>query len=158
MYRNFKLFGHRIVVYNRKVQKVNGVNSNLKDGNHIIMLDFDEATLKQTRIEIIRLQKLYRLGTASIVSTGRPLSYHVYIWNRCTWRQAIQIAASCRYMDLKHLEFSLRRGHFTLRISEKNSRVIKVIEEVVSPYNVTTSFAELESFVIYETANKVTKF
>lgn len=152
MYRNFKLFNRRVVIYIRKVIPINGVNSNLSNDHHVPMLDFDNATRKQTRIEIIRLQKIYRLGTASIVSTGRPKSYHVYFWNRCTWRQAIQICASCKYGDLKHLQFSLRRGHFTLRLSDKNTREIKCIEEVNSPYKTTSCPEELQSFVKYETA------
>lgn len=155
MYLRFKLFKLRFVFYIRRVTTVNGVNSNLKDGNHIPMLDFDGATLKETRMEVYRLQKQYKLGKASICSTGRPKSYHVYFWNVCTWQQAVQIVASSRLGDLKHLQFSLRRGHFTLRISDKKSRKIECIEEINYNNYQTCSHEDLISFVTYETGSKV---
>lgn len=155
MYLRFKLFGLRFVWYVRRVTTVNGVNSNLKNGLHIPMLDFDGCTLKECRMEVYRLQKQYKLGKASICSTGRPKSYHVYIWNSCTWQQAVQIVASSRLGDLKHLQFSLRRGHFTLRISDKKSRKIECIEEIDFNQYQQVDHTDLESFVTYETGSKV---
>jgi hypothetical protein len=155
LYLRTKLLNFRIVFYWRKVTEVSGVNSVTKDGFHIPMIDTDECSLAQCIEEIRKLQRVYKLGAASICSTGRPDSYHIYIWTKMSWKDAIQVVSSCKIGDLKHLYFSLRRGHFTLRISDKKGRKVKLIEEVVSKYKSNCDFNDLDSFVKYETASKI---
>ena len=133
----------------------NGVNSITKDGLHIPLLDLDECNLSQCIDEVKELLTRYRLGKASICSTGRQNSFHVYIWNKVSWRKAIEIVSSCKLIDLKHLQFSLRRGHFTLRISDKKSRSINLLCNVFSPFETTAEIKDLKSFVTYETASKL---
>lgn len=156
-YIRFKLFGHRVVFYNRKITEVVGVNSTTKDGFHIPMIDTDKCTLEALVLEIRKLQRIYSLGDATICSTGRRNSFHVYIWSKMTWRDAIQVVASCQLGDLKHLQFSLRRGNFTLRISDKNGREVKPMTEVESRFENNCSYEDLESFTSYETASKIGK-
>ena len=118
MYLRTKILNRRIVFYLRKVTEVTGVNSETTDGFHIPMIDTDECSLAQCIEEIRKLQRTYRLGAASICSTGRNDSFHIYIWTKMSWRDAIQVVSSCKIGDLKHLYFSLQRQHFTLRISD----------------------------------------
>ena len=142
MYLRFKLFGRRFVMYQRKVVTVKAVNSSLDEKYHIPMIDCDTINIINLMNEVSRLQQLFELGDASICSTGRPSSFHVYFWTRVTWRQAVMVASMCHYVDLKFLEFSLRRGHFTLRISDKKGRPIKEIMYIKSSGYVTKKWLE----------------
>lgn len=156
MYLRFKLLGRRIVFYNRKVEKVDGVNSLTKNGLHIPMIDTDECSMNECMHVTKKLQHFYKLGDASICTTGRPNSFHVYIWSEMDWRDAIKIVAAHELCDLKHLFFSLRREHFTLRISDKKGRKIEELVRIKSPYPTNCSYKDLQSFVSYETASKLT--
>lgn len=143
------------MIYSRRVQTVKGVNSNLLDGNHCIMFDVDDCNIRTLEQELVSLQEYYNLGRALIFSTGRADSYHVYFLNRVSWRQAVMVAVSCRYVDLKHIQFSLKRGHFTLRISSKKNRKIELVSVIESKHPSDITKEDFSSFVIYETASKL---
>lgn len=155
MYVRFKIFNRRIVFYNRKVTHVVGVNSLLKDGRHVPLIDCDEITLDELKVEVQRLLSQFHLTHASIVSTGRPNSYHVYLWHAVTFRKAIEIVAACRYTDLKHLHFSIRRGYFTLRISKKMNRDVKLVHWFPENDSPSIAYKDLCKFSYYETASRI---
>ena len=132
-----------------------GVNSNLKNGLHIPMLEFDDVNLRCLFAEIKNLQDRFRLGQAVIVSTGRFDSYHVFFKNQVTWKNAIKICAESELYDLKHLQFSLKRGHFTLRLSSKGGRKNELVDIIESDYASNCEFSDFDSFVLYETAVRI---
>lgn len=155
MYIRTKILGRRIVFYSRKVVPIGGVNSTTKNGLHIPMIDTDECTMNECMHHTRVLQQRYKLGDASICSTGRPNSFHVYIWTEMDWRNTVKVVASHQNCDLKHLLFSLRRGHFTLRISDKNNRKVEELVRMKSDYPSNVSYNDLQDFVLYETASKI---
>lgn len=155
MYLRTKILNRRIVFYWRKITTVEGVNSDTLDGYHIPLLDTDDCTLLDLVVEMRRLQKMFNLGDVSICNTGRENSFHVYVWNKMTWRECVAVVANCRYIDMKHLHFSIRRGHFTLRISPKTGRKITEIYRIESSNPTTASYKDFKSFVTYETASKL---
>ena len=155
MYLRFKLFSCRIVLYIRKVKPVLGVNSTLKTGLHIPMFEYDHINFRELLTEIRFLQELYRLGDCHILSTGRPDSYHVYYLSALSWRKALQVCATSQIIDLKHLGFSISRGHFTLRLSRKGNRKIDLTDIIKSSFGNTADIKDLQSYVIYETAVRV---
>ena len=154
MFTKFKILNYRVMIYARRVYKTSGVNSQLGDGLHIPMFDCDSVNIRELETEVMRLQELFRLGRCVIVNTGRPDSYHVYFMNKIGWRRSIQIGLECRYVDLKHIQFSLKRGHYTLRLAAKANRTLFVTSIIESMYEITASKDDLNSFVLYETANK----
>ena len=154
MYFRRKIFGHRIVFYNRKVHYVTGVNSKLKDDLHICMLDIDEANIIDLIIEVQRLQKKYKLGYTTIYNTGRKNSYHVYFWNKLEFLKALSIACDCDMIDSNYIKFSAIRGNFTLRITDKKNRSIQAVMGVGSEFQSDVTPKDLESFTSYETAYK----
>ena len=154
MFTKFKIFNWRIMVYARRVYKTGGINSKLASGLHIPMFDCDKVNIRDLETEVIRIQELFRLGRALIVNTGRPDSYHVYYLTKTDWRQCIIIGANFRYVDLKHIQFSLKRGHFTLRLLPKATRTLFVTSIIESMYESNVTKDEINSFVLYETANK----
>lgn len=155
MYLRFKILNRRIVFYSRKVIAVLGVNSNTKDGLHLPMLEFDDISFRDLLTELRELQEVFRLGEIIIVSTGRADSYHAIVCSSLQWQEAVRVVAYSKYADLKHLQFSLKREHFTLRLSPKGSRAIELVDILPSRYESKAKISDLEGFVIYETAVRI---
>lgn len=155
MYLRFKLLNRRIVFYSRRVVPVLGVNSTLENGLHVPMMEFDEINPRELLAELKNVQDEFRLGEILILETGRPDSFHAIVLNSLEWTDAVRVAAYCRYTDLKHLQFSLKRMHFTLRLSNKKNRAITLFDRISSKYDNTAKISDLKSFVLYETAVRV---
>lgn len=152
MYFRKKIFGIRIVFYWRRVIPIIGVNSTLKDSKHVPMLEYDGMNFRELLTEVRELQSKYRLGSCTIASTGRADSWHVYFMTRLSWRDCIKLYASTELSDLKHLYFSMKRNHFTLRLTPKGKRKIELMDIIESQYKDDVRLEELKSFVLYETA------
>ena len=86
----FNLFNRRIVLYCRKVERVAGLNSTLKDGLHIGMVDIDRDSVENLLNETEHVMSKYRVGRADIMSTGKPGGYHVYLWGRLTFQESLR--------------------------------------------------------------------
>lgn len=140
--------------YSRRVYQTGGINSKLGDGSHIPMFDCDNVNIRELEVEAQRLQDKFGLGRAVIVNTGRQDSYHLYFFTKVSWRRAIEIGVSCKFVDLKHIQFSLKRGHFTLRVLPKAERSLFVCSIIESMNITNVTKEEIDSFVLYETANK----
>lgn len=137
-----------------RVTKVIGVNSNLDDGTHILMWDFDDVELDRVREALKTVQTRYMLSDILILRTKEPNNYIAYCFSSQLWRRAIEIVASTLYVDWQFLRFGVYRGHFTLRVTPKNGRVPKLIEILEGYSNSDVSPQDLSSWVKYETLSK----
>ena len=153
MFAKCKILNWRIMIYARRVYKTGGINSKIGGGLHIPMFDCDQVNIRDLEVEVKRVQELFKLGRSIIVNTGKPDSYHVYFMNKLEWRQCITIGLNLRYVDLKHIQFSLKRGHFTLRLLPKATRTLFVTSIIESMYESNATKEDFTSFVLYETAN-----
>ena len=154
MIRGITIGSFRISLFLRKVTKVYGVNSKLAGGGHCIMMDCEDCSLRQLETEIWRLQNKYALGAADIFQTSAADHFHVYIWTRLELNAMLQVLLDCRYEDYKHIVFSTRRKWVTLRLTDKYESKITYLETLTSQYANTCSERDLESFTLYQTANK----
>lgn len=155
MYIRFKLFGHRIVFYSRKVIPILGINSTLRNGKHMPMIETDYCNIRELETIARNMQDEYKLGDAYILNTGRDDSYHLIFFSGLSWRDCVKVCTSCPRIDMKHLYFSLQRVHFTLRLSKKAGRKLDVVSIIKSQYSNTCSPLDLQSYVIYETAVRI---
>ena len=153
MFKKFKIFNYRVMIYARRVYGTAGINSNLKDGLHVPMFDLDKINIRELETEALRIGELYRLGDAVILSTGRQDSYHLYFMNRLPFRKCLEIGVTCAAVDLKHIQFSIKRGHFTLRSMPKKGRTPYLVSIIRSKNPSDFSPKDFTSFVLYETAN-----
>ena len=151
----FKAFGRMNVIYSRRVTWVEGINSTLKNNHSILMIDCDDINMYHLKNECKRLIEKYKLPRIDIFSTGRKDSYHLYCWCSRTFRECILIAMDCYYTDKKFIQFSLGRGHFTLRISKKNHRPISYVTSVESSIDNESIMYDLQSTTSYMTASRV---
>ena len=133
------------------ISKVIGVNSNLPDGNHIVMWDFDDIPLILVEVSLRWVQEAYSLPPIYILNTGAKDHYIAYCFHRCTWKESIEIVACTEYVDPSFFRFGVYRKHWTLRVSPKEGRKPKLIKILDSPWIESVSLADLRSWVKYET-------
>jgi hypothetical protein len=134
-----------------RVCDVVGVNSRLSDGNHILMWDFDGSDLRSVVKALKQQQRRYKLPKIYILNTGKPDGWHAYCFDRRPWGEAFGIVASTPRVDMSFLKYAAVRGHFTLRVTPKEGRKIKLACILPSPYPEKAYVRELKSWVRYET-------
>ena len=147
----FDLFGRRFVLYFRKVIVVKGLNSECKDGTHIGMVDIDNDDIQYLREELKRVMFTYGVPRADIMSTGKPGGYHVYLWKGFTFRESLRVMLEFPTCDLAHVRWTIKRGHATLRLTDKKGRRIKILETLHRGGNDERQLYDLKSWVKYQT-------
>lgn len=131
--------------------KVVGVDSNLIDGNHVLMWDFDTGSYNQILLGLDYIQDRYNLSNIYIAQTGKKTGYHAFCFKKVSWRKCIEILASTPLLDYNYLKYGIYRKHFTLRISKKHARKITYKDTMRSPVIEDCKPSDLKSWVRYET-------
>lgn len=141
----------RLTLTYARIAKVIGVNSNLGDGKHVLMWDFDDIELRNVRTALWLVQDTYQLSDIHLLRTKKPHNYIAYCFTALEWRQAVEVIAATRLVDWQFFRFGVYRGHFTLRVTPKGDRGIQFVEILSgeTPPNCTPS--DLLSWVKYET-------
>jgi len=67
------------------------------------------------------------------------------------WQRAVEILAATKGIDMKYLKWSLFRGRFTLRVSEKMGRISHKVATCPGLQLPDVEIKDLKSWVIYET-------
>jgi len=134
-----------------RVTDVIGVNSRLPDGKHILMWDFDDVELRGV-VKALKMQmRRYKLPRIYVLNSGADRHWMAYCFDRREWREAYGIVASTPHVDMGYLKYAAVRGHFTLRVSPKDGRKIKLVCIIPSPHPERAYVKELRSWVRYET-------
>lgn len=134
-----------------KVAKVIGVNSNLEDGRHILMWDFDDVGLSDVKQALRIVQTRYFLSDIYILVTKGKSNYIAYCFSSQDWRRAVEIIAQTLFVDYQFLRFGVYRSHFTLRVSSKGDRVPLLIAKLDGYEAPDCNLWDLKSWVKYET-------
>jgi len=133
------------------VVDVVGVNSKLPDGNHILMWDFDDMKLEDIISWLRPIQWFCKLPRIFILNTGRPNSYIAYCFKRMNFISACSIIAMTPGVCKNFFKYGVYRGHFTLRVTPKEYRKIKLAAIMKSGYKEDAVIKELQSWTKYET-------
>lgn len=134
-----------------RVAKVIGVNSELENGRHILMWDFDEVPLNEVFHDLRVVQTRYLLSDIHICRTKEPDNYIAYCFSSQDWKTAVEIVAQTHTVDWQFLRFGVYRGHFTLRVTPKNDREIKPAIRIEGYELPDCKPSDLKSWVRYET-------
>jgi len=137
-----------------QVTDVIGVNSKLKDGNHILMWDFDGVPLNEVEWALLVVQYKYKLSDIYIFNSGRPDGYMAYCYERLPWRKALSIVLDTPYVDYNFIKYSAFREKFTLRVSPKCGRWVHAVKVLHSSYLSRANVRDLQDWVLYETLTK----
>ena len=128
-----------------------GVNSNLPNGNHILMWDLDETNITTVTKELRRIQNKHSLPTIYILQTKPKQNYIAYCFKICTWRKTVEIIAATKGVDWNFFKYGVYRGKFTLRVGPKSGRWPKLITYLLGKRKANTLPEELKSWIKYET-------
>ena len=141
----------RLTLTIARIAKVIGVNSELEDGRHILMWDFDDVPLDVVVESLKKVQARYLLSDIHICRTKEPHNYIAYCFSSQEWRTACEIVAQTPNVDWQFFRFGVYRGHFTLRVTPKGDRQI-VFATRLGGYSLEDCKPEdLKSWVRYET-------
>lgn len=141
----------RLTLTAARIAKVIGVNSELEEGRHILMWDFDGVPIDDVRLALRRVQTRYFLSDIHLCRTREPDNYIAYCFSSQEWRTACEIVAQTPFVDWNFFRFGVYRGHFTLRVSPKNDRQIKLVERLEGYTSPDCSPPDLKSWTRYET-------
>jgi len=128
-----------------RFQMVDGYNSNLPDGSHFLMWDFDDVELATVEGELKKVQQAFNLPTIYIMSSGKPNCWHANCFKATPWEVVRAIIGLTPSVDKKYLSIGILRGFFTLRYSPVGKREIEIagilesrVPEDVNPLNLTS--------------------
>ena len=144
--------GHfRLTLTAARIAKAIGVNSNLEDGRHILMWDFDDVPVEKVIYALRVVQRRYMLSDIHICRTKEPYNYIAYCFSSQEWRTACEIVCQTQNVDWQFFRFGVYRGHFTLRVTPKGDRHIKFATRLEGFSLPDCKPPDLKSWVRYET-------
>ena len=133
------------------VYDVIGINSTLPDNKHILMWDFDTATEEYVWHTLTHIQLIYDLPNIYILNTGKPNRHIAYCFVRMTIQQVAEILSATPGICWGFLKWGIIRNRWTLRVTPKCHRKIRLVGILTSPRHETSDIHELEGWVQYET-------
>lgn len=143
--------GYKIGFSIAKIERVVGVNSTLKDGNHLLMWDFDDTTLETVTQSLLKVQLKYELPRVYILETKEATNYIAYCFTRLPFLTVVSIIADTEGVDYQYFRFGVYREKFTLRVSAKGRgkpRLVRILPGAVANQAGIEDFA---TWVSYET-------
>ncbi len=144
--------GSRFLVLSAQLQReTKGVNSNLKDGLHCLLWDFDEPDAQRVTLSLTALQHEFSLPSIYVFDSGNGQGYHAYCLHRMAWADAVRVIASTPHVDLDWLGFCLIRRYLTLRFQDKPKRKIDYLATLIGKEKATVDWGDLRSFSHYMT-------
>lgn len=151
MIKRLTIGHYRLTFTFARFTKVTGVNSNLENGLHILMWDFDDVSYPDMEEALKVVQMRYLLSDIHILKTKEPDNFIAYCFSSFVWRTVVEIIAQTQYVDWQFFRFGVYRGHFTLRVTPKNERVPVLVKRLEGYCLPDTKPPDLKSWVKYET-------
>lgn len=134
-----------------RLTTVVGVNSILRNGNHILMWDFDECNLKGVIAVLTYIQHDYYLPEIHILNSGQERHYLAYCFVNLPWIKTVEIISATPFVDQNYFRLGVMRKHWTLRISDKDGKRIKHSYTILSEIKALSNVDGLDHFVEYDT-------
>jgi len=128
-----------------------GVNSQLDDGNHILMWDFDGTNLTVVKHSLRYVAARYLLPEIHILETKKNSNYIAYCFASLDWRRVVEIVTQTNGVDWQFIRFGVFRGKFTLRVTPKGIREIKKVATIGGHRLPDVEPGDLHSWAKYET-------
>ena len=153
MIKRITIGHYRFTITLARIAKVIGVNSQLSNGRHILMWDFDDTKLDDVCLDLKKVQSRYFLSDIHILRSKEPNNYLCYCFTSQEWRRAVEIVASCPHVDWQFLRFGVYRGHFTLRVTPKGERTPYLVTRLEGMELPDCKPEDMLSWVKYETLN-----
>lgn len=140
----------RVVLSIGKVTSVQGINSELKSGWHIIMWEFDETSWEKVRSALLIAQTNFGLPGIYTVRSHPGGGFHAYCLLSVPWIRSVHIVSGTALVDPGYISMAARRGHWTLRLTDKGQGAPEHWTTLPSWVAETADMLDLKSYVHYE--------
>lgn len=117
--KKWRIKGYQISIMAGAVTKVQGVNSNLVDGGHIIMWEFDETDKVSIYSSLFAAQAFHQLPQIHLARSHPGGGFHAYCFMRVSFVESLHIVSGTRGVDPAWIQLCSMRGHWTLRLTDK---------------------------------------
>jgi len=123
MKKSFRIGDFDIYFRARKIQHIQGMCSDTRNGKHILMWDFDDIPFKAVKDVLWAAQKKYNLPDIIILETKENANYIAYCFAERDFKSALGIVLNTPLVCWNFWRLSVMRGFFTLRFSPKDGRI-----------------------------------
>ena len=154
MILRYTIKGLRLSFSMSRVNEVIGVNSMVGDGFHIPMFDFDNTDLETVSNALSVIQIRYGLSDIYILETKPDSNYIAYCFTALPLLKVIEIVAATHGIDFYFLKYGVYREKFTLRITPKGDRSIKLVRVIPGFRLSNCEVEDLHRYVKYETLRR----
>lgn len=117
--KKFRIGRFQVSLMAGMVTKVTGVNSNLKDGNHIIMWEFDETDRTEVCWALQAVQGLFSLPDIHVAESHTGGGFHAYCFQALSFIETLHIVSGTFLVDPNYITMCAMRQHWTLRLTDK---------------------------------------
>jgi hypothetical protein len=110
-----------------------GITNSTFDGYYIPFWDFAEEFKFANILNAIRAtQNQFDLSTVYVLQSTPTESYRAVCFDKMTWTRCVAVIGSTECLDHNYLRFSIIRGRFVLRVTEKEGRKEKMVKALLS--------------------------
>jgi len=144
----------RITFTIARIVKVGGFNSLLTDGNHILMWDFDDTTLRKVKRWLKDIQARFILPRIYVLESSGDVNFMAYCFQRTPWHEAVVVIASTEGVDWNFFKYGVYRDKFTLRVTDKGQGKPHLVATLDSEVPEDATVLDLATWVNYETLKR----
>ncbi|MEM2591596.1 MAG: hypothetical protein QXI60_03325 [Thermofilaceae archaeon] len=126
-----------------------GVRSDLPDGRHIILWDYDDLGQDTVFSELRRVQWRFRLSNIYVHRTSEENKFHAICFSARTFREVAIILLASTHCDLEYVKLGLIRGYWDLRINKLAQYDLEPVAILTSPYPADVSPEQVVGRVRY---------
>lgn len=117
--KKFRIGRYQISVMAGPVTDVIGINSTLKDGQHIVMWEFDETDGLKVQGALWAALCFHQLPDIHIARSHPGGGFHAYCFRRMSFVESLHIVSGTAWVDPNYITLCAMRQHWTLRLTDK---------------------------------------
>ncbi len=136
------------------VTKVQGINSNLKDGRHIVMWEFDETDKLAVLGSLQFAQVVHGLPNIYVAESHPGGGFHAYCFASMTFIKSLHIVSGTALVDPNYITMCAMRQHWTLRLTDKGQGQPEYTETLPSHFLESADYSDLVGMVEYHAYRK----
>jgi len=151
MHKRIEGWGWNFYVSLNKVQQTIGVNNKLGDGQFFPLWDFDEHGTDYVVEQLLKTQREFSLPTIYVLQSSDTQHHHAFSFQRLSWHECVKAIGWPEGVDRQFYGLGALRGHYTLRIQDKDGYSTTLVQTLYSPRAETIDPMEVRSFAKYWT-------
>lgn len=155
--KKFRIGRFQVSLMAGLVTKVTGINSNLKNGLHIVMWEFDETDKLAVLASLQATQIFHDLPNIYVAESHPGGGFHAYCFKALSFVETLHIVSGTALVDPHYITMCAMRQHWTLRLTNKGQGQPLYLETLVGPGQKTADQNDLIGIVEYHAYQKSRK-